>query len=376
MKKRMVIMLVAVGVVFGGIFGFQAFKGAMIKKFMSAQAQPPQTVTTIVASSQEWQPQIKAVGSLRAMRGADLAPEVAGLVAAIQFKSGDEVKAGDLLVQLRADSDQARLHSLQANAELADATFKRDQELIKVHAISQATYDTDAANLKSARAQVAEQQALVAKKFIRAPFAGRIGIRQVDLGQYLNAGEKIATLQVLDPVYADFYIPQQELSRLKVGEAVTATTDTFPNESFKGEISAIDPKVDTDTRNVQVRATLKNPEHKLLPGMFATVSIQSGKPQNFITLPQTAITFSPYGDTVFLVEEKGKGADGKPVRVAKQAFVTTGRTRGDQVAILKGVKAGDTVVSSGQLKLKNGTPLIVNNSVTPADNPAPKPQDR
>lgn len=376
MKKRMVIMLVAVGVVFGGIFGFQAFKGAMIKKFMSAQAQPPQTVTTIVASSQEWQPQIKAVGSLRAMRGADLAPEVAGLVAAIQFKSGDEVKAGDLLVQLRADSDQARLHSLQANAELADATFKRDQELIKVHAISQATYDADAANLKSARAQVAEQQALVAKKFIRAPFAGRIGIRQVDLGQYLNAGEKIATLQVLDPVYADFYIPQQELSRLKVGEAVTATTDTFPNESFKGEISAIDPKVDTDTRNVQVRATLKNPEHKLLPGMFATVSIQSGKPQNFITLPQTAITFSPYGDTVFLVEEKGKGADGKPVRVAKQAFVTTGRTRGDQVAILKGVKAGDTVVSSGQLKLKNGTPLIVNNSVTPADNPAPKPQDR
>ena len=376
MKKRMVIMLMAVGVVFGGIFGFQAFKGAMIKKFMSAQAQPPQTVTTIVASSQEWQPQIKAVGSLRAMRGADLAPEVAGLVAAIQFKSGDEVKAGDLLVQLRADSDQARLHSLQANAELADATFKRDQELIKVHAISQATYDADAANLKSTRALAAEQQALVAKKFIRAPFAGRIGIRQVDVGQFIKEGEKIATLQVLDPIYVDFYVPQQELSRLKVGEAVTAATDTFPDETFKGEISAIDPKVDTDTRNVQVRATLKNPEHKLLPGMFATVSIQSGKPQDFVTLPQTAITFSPYGDTVFLVEEKGKGADGKPAKVAKQSFVTTGRTRGDQVAILKGVKAGDTVVSSGQLKLKNGTPLIVNNTVTPADNPAPKPQDQ
>ena len=376
MKKRMVIMLMAVGVVFGGIFGFQAFKGAMIKKFMSAQAQPPQTVTTVVASSQEWQPQIKAVGSLRAMRGADLAPEVAGLVAAIQFKSGDEVKAGDLLVQLRADSDQARLHSLQANAELADATFKRDQELIKVHAISQATYDADAANLKSTRALAAEQQALVAKKFIRAPFAGRIGIRQVDVGQFIKEGEKIATLQVLDPIYVDFYVPQQELSRLKVGEAVTAATDTFPDETFKGEISAIDPKVDTDTRNVQVRATLKNPEHKLLPGMFATVSIQSGKPQDFVTLPQTAITFSPYGDTVFLVEEKGKGADGKPAKVAKQSFVTTGRTRGDQVAILKGVKAGDTVVSSGQLKLKNGTPLIVNNTVTPADNPAPKPQDQ
>jgi len=216
----------------------------------------------------------------------------------------------------------------------------------------------------------------VAKKFIRAPFAGRIGIRQVDVGQFIKEGEKIATLQVLDPIYVDFYVPQQELSRLKVGEAVTAATDTFPDETFKGEISAIDPKVDTDTRNVQVRATLKNPEHKLLPGMFATVSIQSGKPQDFVTLPQTAITFSPYGDTVFLVEEKGKGADGKPAKVAKQSFVTTGRTRGDQVAILKGVKAGDTVVSSGQLKLKNGTPLIVNNTVTPADNPAPKPQDQ
>jgi len=376
MKKRMVIMLVAVGVVFGGIFGFQAFKGAMIKKFMSAQAQPPQTVSTVTATAQEWLPQVKAVGSLRAMRGADLAPEIPGLVAAIQFKSGDEVKAGDLLLQLRADSDLAKLKSLRAAAELAAATFKRDQELIKVHAISQATYDTDSASLKGAVALAEEQQALVAKKSIRAPFAGRIGIRQVDLGQYLGAGDKIATLQVLDPIYVDFYIPQQELGRLKVGEVVTAATDTFPNETFKGEISAIDPKVDTDTRNVQVRATLKNPGNKLLPGMFATISILSGQAQTFVTLPQTAITYSPYGNTVFLVEQKGKGTDGKPVLLAKQAFVTTGRTRGDQVAILKGVKAGDTVVGSGQLKIKNGTPLIVNNAVTPADNPAPKPEDR
>lgn len=376
MKKRMVIMLVAVGVVFGGIFGFQAFKGAMIKKFMASQAQPPQTVSTVTAAAQEWLPQVKAVGSLRAMRGADLAPEIPGLVAAIQFKSGDEVKAGDLLLQLRADSDLAKLKSLRAAAELAAATFKRDQELIKIHAISQATYDTDSASLKGAVALAEEQQALVAKKSIRAPFAGRVGIRQVDLGQYLGAGDKIATLQVLDPIYVDFYIPQQELGRLKAGEAVSAATDTFPNETFKGEISAIDPKVDTDTRNVQVRATLKNPGNKLLPGMFATVSILSGQAQTFVTLPQTAITYSPYGNTVFLVEQKGKGADGKPVLLAKQAFVTTGRTRGDQVAILKGVKAGDTVVGSGQLKIKNGTPLIVNNAVTPADNPAPKPEDR
>lgn len=376
MKKRMVIMLVAVGVVFGGIFGFQAFKGAMIKKFMRSQAQPPQTVSTVVAVKQEWLPTIKAVGSLRAVRGADLAPEIAGLVATIPFKSGDEVKAGELLVQLRADSEQARLKSLQATAELAAVTFKRDQELIKIHAISQATFDTDAATLKSAQAQVAEQQALVAKKFIRAPFAGRIGIRQVDLGQYVNAGDKIATLQAIDPILVDFFVPQQEMNRIKVGQTVSAVADTFPGETFKGEIAAINPKVDVDTRNVQVRASLKNSQLKLLPGMFATVSILSGKPESFVTLPQTAITYNPYGDTVFLVEEKGKGPDGKPLRVARQTFVTLGRTRGDQVAVLKGVKEGETVVNSGQLKLKNGTPLNVDNSIRPTDNPAPQPQDQ
>lgn len=375
MKKRMVIMLVAVGLVFGGIFGFQAFKGAMIKKFMRSQGQPPQTVSTTVAAKQEWQPTIKAVGSLRAVRGADLAPEISGLVASIPFKSGDEVKAGALLVQLRADSEQAHLNSLKASAELAEITFKRDQELIKIHAISQATYDTDAANLKSLRAQVDEQQALVAKKFIRAPFAGRIGIRLVDMGQYLNAGDKIATLQAIDPILVDFFVPQQEMDQVRVGQPVTATTDTFPGEVFKGEIAAINPKVDTDTRNVQVRASLTNAQRKLLPGMFATVRIQSGQPQSFITLPQTAITYNPYGDTVFLVEEKGKGPDGKPIWLARQTFITLGRSRGDQVAVLKGVKEGDTVVTSGQLKLKNGTPLLIDNSVRPADNPAPRPQD-
>lgn len=376
MKKRMVIMLIAAGIVFGGIFGFQAFKTHMIKKFMASQSQPPQTVSTVLAASQEWQPAIKAVGSLRAVRGADLAPEIAGLVVATPFKSGDTVKAGALLVQLRADSELARLDALKAAAELAQITFTRDRDLLKAQAISQAAFDTDAANLKSIQAQVAEQQALVAKKSIRAPFSGRIGIRQVDQGQYVNAGDKIATLQVLDPIFVDFYIPQQELNRIKTGETLTAATDTFPGEKFKGEISAINPKVDVETRNVQVRATLKNPQRKLLPGMFASVSIMSGKPQFFVTLPQSAITYSPYGDTVFLVEDKGRGAGGKPSLAARQQFVTAGRTRGDQVAILKGVKPGDTVVDSGQLKLKNGTPVIVNNAVRPSDDAAPKPQDQ
>ncbi|MBZ0093234.1 MAG: efflux RND transporter periplasmic adaptor subunit [Sulfuricellaceae bacterium] len=376
MKKRMIVMLVAAGIVFGGIFAFQAFKAHMIKKFMAAQARPPQTVSTVLAVRQEWLPTIKAVGSLRAVRGADLAPEIAGLVVATPFKSGDTVKAGTLLVQLRADSERARLDSLKAAAELAEITFKRDRDMLKAQAISQAAFDADAANLKSIQAQVAEQQALVAKKSIRAPFAGRIGIRQVDQGQYVNAGDKIATLQELDPIFVDFYIPQQELSRIKAGETLTAATDTFPGEKFRGEITAINPKVDVDTRNVQVRAALKNPRHKLLPGMFASVSILSGQPQSFVTLPQSAISYSPYGDTVFLVEAKGRGADGKPALAARQQFVTLGRSRGDQVAILKGVKPGDTVVDSGQLKLKNGTPVIVNNSIRPSDDAAPKPLDQ
>jgi membrane fusion protein, multidrug efflux system len=377
MTKRMVIMLIAVAIVFGGIFGFQAFKAAMIKKFMSSMSAPPQTVSATKASYSEWQPKIEAVGTLRAVKGADLSLEVSGVVASISFNSGDDVEQGALLLKLRADDDIAKLESLQATAQLSELTYQRDLKQFKIQAVSQATLDTDAANLKNAKAQVAQQQAILDKKFLRAPFAGHLGIRAVDLGQYLAAGTVIVTLQALDPIFLDFFVPQQSVDQVRLGQAVTAKIDAFKEQTFAGEVSAINPKVDTNSRNIQIRATLKNAEHKLLPGMYATVDIATGAPQSYITLPQTAITYNPYGDTVYIVNGKGGDAGGKRQLIARQTFVTTGLTRGDQVAVLKGVNEGDMVVTSGQIKLHNGSPVLIDNSITPTADAAPAvPVDR
>jgi len=376
MLKRLLIMLALTAVVFGGIFGFQAFKAHMIKKFMATNKAPPVTVSAIKAELQPWQPQLSAVGSVRAVRGVDVTSEIAGLVRALHFKSGDRAKDGQLLVQLNADADVAQLHALQAAAELARTTFERDQAQYEIQAVSKAQLDADAADLKSKQAQAAQQAAIVDKKAIRAPFAGRLGISLINPGQYVNPGDKIVTLQELDPVYVDFSLPQQQWARIKLGQKVIAATDTYPGESFDGRITAIDPKVDPQTRNVQVEATERNPRRRLLPGMFATVKIDSGSSERLLTLPQTAVTYNPYGDTVFLLVAGGKGPDGKPKLVAQQAFVTLGPTRGDQVVILKGVNEGDLVVTAGQIKLKNGSEAIVDNSVQPSNDAAPAPVDR
>jgi membrane fusion protein (multidrug efflux system) len=373
----MVIMLVAVAVVLGGIFGFQAFKAAMIKKYMSAMAAPPQTISARKVGYSAWQHNIEAVGSLRAVKGADLSLEVAGIVDSIAFNSGDDVQEGTLLLKLRAEDDVAKLQSLQATAELSRITYERDQKQFRINAVSQATLDTDDANLKNALAQVAQQQAILDKKVLKAPFAGHLGIRSVDVGQYLGAGTAVVTLQALDPIYLDLFVPQQAIDRIRLEATVNVTIDAFKDRTFAGEISAINPKVDPASRNVQVRATLKNPDHKLLPGMYATVDIPTGAPETLITLPQTAITYSPYGDTVYIVEENGTGPDGKPHLVARQTFVTTGPARGDQVAVLKGVRAGDTVVTAGQLKLHNGSTVLIDNTVAPTADAAPNvPIDR
>ena len=374
-RKRMIIMLVLTGLVLAAVFGFEAFKGVMIRKFMATLSNPPQTVSTMVAASTEWRSQIEAVGSVRAVNGANLSAQVAGIVSAVHFQSGADVKQGDLLVELESADDIAHLAALKATAALAQITYERDRALVKTNAVSQQTVDTDEGNLKNAKAQVAQQQALVDYKFVKAPFAGRLGIRQVDLGQYLAAGTAIVTLQQLDPIYVDFYLPQQALAQIKVGQAVTAKVDTYPDATFDGEILAINSLVDAATRNVQVRATFANQDGLLLPGMFATVDIDIGAPQKFVTLPQTAIAYNSYGDIVYLVEDKGKDANGKPQLVAQQTFVTTGETRGDQVAIVNGVKDGDTVVTAGQIKLRNGTPVLINNAVQPPNDPNPKPVD-
>jgi membrane fusion protein (multidrug efflux system) len=374
--KRLGIMLVLAGLVFGGIFGFQAFKAHMIKQFMTSNKAPPVTVSAIKTEMHAWQPQLSAVGSLRAVRGVDVTSEIAGLVRSLHFKSGDRAAAGQLLVQLNADADVAQLRALEAAAKLARTTYERDKAQFEIEAVSKAQLDAAAADLKSKQAQAAQQAAIVDKKTIRAPFAGRLGISSINPGQYLNPGEKIVTLQELDPVYVDFSVPQQQLARITLGQKVVATTDTYPDQSFDGQITAIDPKVDPQTRNVQVEATLHNPKHQLLPGMFATVKVDSGAAEQLLTLPQTAVTYNPYGETVYLVVPGSNGPDGKPTLIAKQTFVTIGPTRGDQVAILKGVNDGDLVVTSGQLKLKNGSELIINNTVQPSNEAAPAPVDR
>jgi membrane fusion protein, multidrug efflux system len=375
MTKRMVIMLVLAGVVFGGIFGFQAFKGHMMKKFMSSMGNAPQTVSTMSAGYQEWQPQLEAVGSLRAIDGVQVSPEVTGIVSAINFKQGEDVNKGKVLVELVADNDIAKLHSLQAASALAKTTYDRDKQQFEFKAVSQQTLDADKANLMQADANAAEQQALVNKKFIHALFSGRVGIRQVSVGQYLNAGTPVVSLQALDPIFLDFSVPQQNISMISHGQKVTATSDAYPGEQFTGRIIVINPEVDTTTLNVKVRAELKNPGRRLLPGMYATVDISTGKPQRYITLPQTAVTYNPYGNIVFLAEQQGTDDKGKPKFVVKQVFVTTGETRGDQVAVLKGIKEGDTVVTAGQVKLHNGSPVIINNDIQPSNEPHPEPKD-
>jgi membrane fusion protein, multidrug efflux system len=377
MTKRMVIMLIAVAIVLGGIFGFQAFKASMIKKFMTAMGAPPQTVSAVRAGYSEWQPKIEAVGSLRAVLGADLSLEVAGVVDTITFNSGDDIEQGKLLLKLRAADDVAKLESLKAVAELNEIIYERDQKQFKMQAVSQATLDTDAANLKNAKAQVAQQQAILEKKYLRAPFDGRIGIRVVDLGQYLSAGTPIVTLQALDPIFVDFFVPQQSVDQVQLGQKVDVKIDAFRDQTFTGEISALNPKVDASNRNVEIRATLNNPEHKLLPGMYATVDIAAGSPQSYITMPQTAISYNPYGDTVYVVDSRAGDAPGKPPHlIARQTFVTTGPTRGDQVAVLKGIGEGDLIVTAGQIKLHNGSTSLIDNTVTPAAEAAPAPIDR
>jgi len=375
MIKRMLIMLAIAGVVFGGIFGFQAFKGAMIKKYMASNMAPPATVSTLRAELSAWQPRLTAVGTLRAVRGVDVTSEVTGQVRDLQVQSGRDVAAGQLLVQLNADTDTAQLHSLQAAAELSATVYERDKGQFAVEAISKATLDADAADLKIKRAQVDQQAALVAKKAIRAPFSGRLGITTVQPGQYINPGDKIVTLQELDSLLVDFYLPQQQLSRLALGQSVTLTTDAYAGRGFAGKITAIDPRVDPATRNVQVEARVANSRRELLPGMFATVEVATGAPLQQLTLPANAISFNPYGATAYVVE-RTDSTDGKPVLKAQQRFVTTGETRGDQVAVLDGVKAGEEVVTSGQLKLKNGSTVVINNKVQPSNDPAPAPVDR
>ena len=402
-RKRMLIMIVAVLALIGIIAGIKVL---MIMKLLAGmKPPPPAVVTTAKASYQEWQPEQRAVGTLRAARGADLALEVAGLVGRVNVRSGEDVKAGQLLLELVTTDEVANLHQLEAQTALSQLTYERAKRQIAVHVIAQADYDNAAADLKVKQAAVAQQQAIISKKQLRAPFAGRAGIVTITPGTYLNAGTVIVTLQQLDPEYVDFFVPQKNIGQLQVGRTVTLTLDAFPGRSFPGSVNAVNPRVDTDTRNVLVEARVPNPDGVLSPGMFVNVAVEVGAQQQHLTLPQTAIIFNPYGETVYVVRTKSqfdadqavaapkdadpvdnqpaskkKAGKGPPpvapgALVVEQTFVTTGPMRGDQIAILKGIDAGAEVVTSGQIKLKNGAPVRIDNSVLPSNNPNPRPQE-
>ena len=376
LQRRMTIMLCGVFLLLGLIFAFNQLKTFMIKHFIAGMGLPPATVSTMVIAPSEWQPKLTSVGNVRAFRGVELSTEIGGLVQTVPVKSGQDVKEGDLLIKLNDASDVAQLNSLKALADLAKVINERDRQQLAIQAISKNVFDTSAADAKSKKAQVEQQTALVAKKNLKAPFSGRVGIVAINPGQYVNPGDKLLTLQTLDPIFVDFNLPQSNAEQIQVGQDVTVTTDAFKDASFTGKITAVSPKVDTNTRNIQVEAQIANPDKKILPGMFANVNIKVGDEVKLLTLPQTAVTYNPYGSTVFIAKPTGKkDKQGKPSFEAQQVFVTTGTTRGDQVAILKGVEEGATVVTSGQLKLKNGTPLIINNKVQPSNSPDPKPQE-
>src|SRR6185312_4550465 len=318
-RKRLIIVIVAVVVLFGLLIAFNTFKGIMIGKFMKSMANPPQTVSTMTAEYQDWQPHVEAVGNVRAVHGSDLAFDVAGLVESVNVKSGTDVRKGQVLIKLVDDQDRATLASLQAAARLAELTAERSKKQLAVQAISKAQYDTDTANLKSAQANAASQQALVDKKTLRAPFAGRVGIITANAGQYISAGTAVVTLQQLDPVYVDFTVPQSSLATLRTGGKVEVTADAFKGKTFPGAVSATDPKIDLSTRNVGIEATVANPDKLLMPGMFTKVAVDSGSQQRYLTLPQTAISYAPYGDTVFVVREgqpPASGDDGKPAKAS------------------------------------------------------------
>jgi membrane fusion protein (multidrug efflux system) len=374
-------MVAAVVVLVVVIAGVKAYSVSQMIEHFKSQGAPKFTVSAGKAEMMPWQPTLSAVATLHAVRGADLSPEVAGIVDAIEFESGQDVKAGQLLVRLRAADDLAHLASLKATAALDQTVYTRDQVQFDAQAISQATLDSDAAALKVAQAQVDEQRAVADKKFIRAPFSGRVGIRAVDPGQYVAAGTKLVTLQALDPIYADFYLPQQDLAQIAVGQSVGVTASPS-GKPVTGKIDAVNPQVDTNTRNMQVRASLRNPGLKLLPGMYVNVNVDTGGEQRYLTLPQTAVVYNPYGASVFVIKPVGAAPAAPNTSPAaqgdlavEQRFIETGPTRGDQVAILKGIQEGDLVVTSGQLKLKNGALVIVDNSVAPKNDQHPHPDN-
>ena len=340
------------------------------------EAEPPQTVSDIVVHPQPWQDRMKAYGQVRAVQGADLSAQVPGIVDEIDFQSGQDVKAGTVLLRLRLYDDPAKLQQLQAEVALYTTNLQRDQKQFEAQAVSHATLDLDTANLRSYQAQVAAQAQAMEEKIVRAPFSGHLGIREVDLGQYLPPGTAVTTLQALDPIYVDFSVPQQQVGDIRPGRPVEVGVDTYPGRVFHAAVQALDSRIDAQSRMVSVRASLDNRDHALLPGMFAVAHLDLGPTREVLAVPQTAVSFNPYGDFVYVLTPQPGQAPGKPpVYLATSRVVALGETQGDRVVVVSGLHDGDTVVTAGQIKLRSGAAVVIDNRVQPPDALSPNPPE-
>jgi membrane fusion protein, multidrug efflux system len=373
MKTRVFLTLLVALAILGGIFGLWYYKGLKARAAgMAAQAQrPPPAVSTTVAEEQTWRSSLSAVGSLESRAGIVVRAEAEGQVMKIAFTSGARVVAGDLLVEIDTSVEREQLKGLEATAKLAELQLARARELRTAHTNSQAELDAAEASFAQATAAVGQLRATIAKKHIVAPFAGRLGITLVDPGQFLSKGDQVVALEAVDPIYVDFGLPQQHVGLVAPGMAVRVTADAFPGDEFTGVVEAVNPRIDDATRNVRIRATLPNPGEKLRPGMFARVTLDLPEVRKVIVLPTAAIVYNPYGNAVYVVSEQK--TERGPMFIARQQFVELGATRGSQVSVLGGLNPGDQVVTSGQIKLRNGIPVQINNAVTPSADPAPRP---
>jgi membrane fusion protein (multidrug efflux system) len=369
------LLMLLIAVLFIAGIGYAKF--SMVKAAIVAHAKfalPPTAVTTLVVKGQTWQPVLSAVGSLRAVNGVTVTTDLAGIVSEIAFESGASVKKGDLLIKLDTQQEEAQLHSAEAKLELAKLDLERKRDLINKKTISPSDWDAAQSTFRQSQAAVDESRAIIARKQIVAPFDGYLGIRQVNLGQYLNPGAAIVPLQSLDPIYVEFQIPQQHLTDLSVGRKVRLRGSDAGGDEFEGQINAIDSRVDDATRNVLVQATIRNPDRKLWPGMFVNVDVLLPQTQGVVAIPASAINYAPYGDSVYIVRS-ATTPDGKPGQEVEQQVVRLGPARGDQVSVLSGLKEGDEVVTSGVFKLRPHAPVQVNNSVQPGNDLNPKPAD-
>ena len=375
MLKKIILGLVVVIVAFVALAGIKALQIGSLKAFASTFKQPAESVSSSVVKGEKWPDTLPTVGSISAVQGVKITAEIPGTVTKIAFESGATVAQGDLLVSMDVSAEDAQLRALEAQTQLAQTSLTRVKSLREEKTVSQAELDQAEASMKQTQANADAVRAAIAKKVIRAPFAGRLGIRQVNTGQYLEAGKFIVSLQSLAPVYGDFSLPQQELARLKTGLTVRATSDTYPDKQFTGKLTAINPDLDAMTRSVRVQATFENADQMLRPGMFARLEIIFTEERDVLTIPATSILSAPYGDSVYVIEPKA-ATNGTPATlVVRQQFVRVGHSRGDFISITSGLKVGERVVTSGIFKLRNGATVVENNEMSPASNKKPNPSD-